>query len=104
MKRLVSVAALLAATSSIAYAQNTLPQTNDAYFRAAQAALQERLRVTPNTNRAKNVILFVGDGMGISTVTAGRIYEGQKARRRRRVELADHGKAALCGSVEDLHA
>jgi alkaline phosphatase len=61
MRRLVSVAALLAATSSIAYAQNTLPQTNDAYFRAAQSALQERLRVTPNTNRAKNVILFVGE-------------------------------------------
>lgn len=78
MIRLVSVAALLATSGSIAYAQNTLPQTNDAYFRAAQAALQERLRVTPNTNRAKNVILFVGDGMGISTVTAGRIYEGQK--------------------------
>ena len=34
--------------------------------------------MTPNTGRAKNVILFVGDGMGISTVTAGRIYEGQK--------------------------
>src|SRR6476469_10002619 len=26
---------------------------------------------------AKNVILFLGDGMGISTVTASRIYEGQ---------------------------
>ena len=78
MRRLVSVAALLAATGSSAYAQNTLPQLNDAYFRAAQQALQDRLRVTPNTNRAKNVILFVGDGMGISTVTAGRIYEGQK--------------------------
>jgi alkaline phosphatase len=78
MRRLVSAAALLAATGSSAYAQNTLPQRDDAYFRAAQAALQERLRVAPNTNRAKNVILFVGDGMGISTVTAGRIYEGQK--------------------------
>src|SRR5919112_1849902 len=78
MRRLVSVAALLAAASSSAYAQNTLPQINDSYFRAAQAALQERLKVTPNTNRAKNVILFVGDGMGISTITAGRIYEGQK--------------------------
>jgi alkaline phosphatase len=78
MRRLVTVAALLTATSSIAYAQNTLPQLNDSYFRAAQSALQERLRVTLNTNRAKNVILFVGDGMGISTVTAGRIYEGQK--------------------------
>src|ERR671921_3007388 len=78
MRRVVSAAALLAATGSTAYAQNTLPQLNDAYFRSAQAALQERLRVTPNPGRAKNVILFVGDGMGISTVTAGRIYEGQK--------------------------
>jgi alkaline phosphatase len=78
MRRLVSVAALLAAASSSAYAQSTLPQNNDPYFRAAQSALQERLKVTPNTNRAKNVILFVGDGMGISSITAGRIYEGQK--------------------------
>jgi alkaline phosphatase len=28
--------------------------------------------------RARNVILFIGDGMGISTITAARIYEGQK--------------------------
>lgn len=28
--------------------------------------------------RAKNVILFIGDGMGISTVSAARIYAGQK--------------------------
>ncbi|GAA4365315.1 alkaline phosphatase [Kangiella marina] len=28
---------------------------------------------------AKNVILFVGDGMGVSTVTAARIFAGQKA-------------------------
>lgn len=27
--------------------------------------------------RAKNVILFVGDGMGVSTVTAARIFDGQ---------------------------
>ncbi len=78
MRLLTSVATLLVATSSAAYSQNTLPQINDAYFRSAQSALQERLRVSPNTGRAKNVILFVGDGMGISTVTAGRIYEGQK--------------------------
>ena len=26
---------------------------------------------------AKNVILFIGDGMGVSTVTATRIYDGQ---------------------------
>lgn len=28
-------------------------------------------------NKAKNVILFIGDGMGISTVTASRILDGQ---------------------------
>ncbi|MEE4163029.1 MAG: alkaline phosphatase, partial [Woeseiaceae bacterium] len=27
--------------------------------------------------RARNVILFIGDGMGVSTVTAARIYDGQ---------------------------
>ena len=27
--------------------------------------------------RAKNVILFIGDGMGVSTVTAARIFDGQ---------------------------
>ncbi|WP_379922804.1 alkaline phosphatase [Erythrobacter sp. R86502] len=28
--------------------------------------------------KARNVILFIGDGMGISTITAARIYEAQK--------------------------
>lgn len=28
-------------------------------------------------NRAKNVILFIGDGMGVSTITAARIFDGQ---------------------------
>ncbi len=40
MRRFVSVAALLAATGSTAYAQNTLPQANDAYFRAARSAFR----------------------------------------------------------------
>ncbi len=31
----------------------------------------------PGQGKAKNVILFVGDGMGISTITAARILEGQ---------------------------
>lgn len=38
----------------------------------------DRLASAPPPARAKNVILFIGDGMGISTVTAARIYEGQK--------------------------
>ena len=31
----------------------------------------------PNTNHAKNVIIFVGDGMCIQTGTMARIYKGQ---------------------------
>lgn len=28
--------------------------------------------------QVKNVILFIGDGMGLSTLTAARIFKGQK--------------------------
>jgi alkaline phosphatase len=33
---------------------------------------------TPATGRARNVVLFLGDGMGLSTVTAARIFAGQQ--------------------------
>lgn len=42
---------------------------------AAVPALAED---APADSRAKNVILFIGDGMGISTITAARIYDAQK--------------------------
>lgn len=42
---------------------------------AAVPALAED---APEQPRAKNVILFIGDGMGISTITAARIYDGQR--------------------------
>ncbi|XP_037075229.1 alkaline phosphatase-like [Pollicipes pollicipes] len=32
----------------------------------------------PNRNTAKNIIVFIGDGMGIPTITAARIYKGQQ--------------------------
>ena len=31
-----------------------------------------------NTNKAKNVILFIGDGMSLETLTAARIYKAQQ--------------------------
>jgi alkaline phosphatase len=58
--------------------QGALPQSDDSYFQAAAADLDRRLQEQPITGQAKNIILFVGDGMGVSTLTAGRIYEGQK--------------------------
>lgn len=44
----------------------------------AKAQVEANQNLQPNTNRARNVILFVGDGMGITTVTAARILDGQQ--------------------------
>lgn len=44
----------------------------------AKADLEERLNVArPLHKMARNIIIFVGDGMGISTITASRILKGQ---------------------------
>uniref|UniRef100_UPI000A846BF3 alkaline phosphatase n=1 Tax=Erythrobacter sp. CCH5-A1 TaxID=1768792 RepID=UPI000A846BF3 len=45
---------------------------------ASPVLAKERRAKPPEEPRAKNVILFIGDGMGISTITAARIYDGQK--------------------------
>jgi alkaline phosphatase len=47
------------------------------WYNAGANAIDDAKKVFPNVRRAKNVILFVGDGMGISTVTAARILAGQ---------------------------
>jgi alkaline phosphatase len=66
------------AASAAAAEDATLVQIDDPYFRQSQETLQRILTQQRNTNRAKNVILVVGDGMGFSTVTAARIFEGQQ--------------------------
>ncbi|XP_008300381.1 intestinal-type alkaline phosphatase-like [Stegastes partitus] len=42
-------------------------------------ALNAALNLQPNMHKAKNIILFLGDGMGVPTVTAARILKGQLA-------------------------
>lgn len=56
----------------------TSAETPRDWYEEAQAELQRSLAREENTGLAKNIILFVGDGMGISTVTAARIYDGQE--------------------------
>jgi len=51
-------------------------QAADSYFVKGAAAVKARAAERAH-KPAKNVILFVGDGMGISTITAARIYAGQ---------------------------
>lgn len=81
------LAALLAALtfSASATAQVITPAitkgaqvTTEDYRRQARDELARLKASTPINARAKNVIIFIGDGMGISTLTAARIYQGQK--------------------------
>ncbi|MCH8265378.1 MAG: alkaline phosphatase, partial [Proteobacteria bacterium] len=41
------------------------------------SSLSTRINIVPNLSTARNVILFIGDGMGVTTVTAARIFDGQ---------------------------
>ena len=75
---LAGVGAVALAASAAAADNATLVQGNDPYYLQSQAKLQSILAQQRNTNQAKNVILIVGDGMGFSTVTAARIFEGQQ--------------------------
>ena len=69
--------AKLAPEAAVSRPSVTPQQAGDSYYE--KAAENVGARAGDNyTARAKNVILFIGDGMGISTVTAGRIYAGQQ--------------------------
>ena len=48
------------------------------WLREGRRAVAQARRQRLIARRARNVILFVGDGMGVATVTAARILEGQR--------------------------
>lgn len=51
----------------------------DYWYEEARLALKKRLAgYEGKTGRAKNVVFLVGDGMGASTLTASRIFKGQR--------------------------
>lgn len=52
-------------------------KSRDQWYEDGQRAVQAAKRLKARGGRAKNIILFIGDGMGVSTVTAARILEGQ---------------------------
>jgi alkaline phosphatase len=60
--------------SNAAIIENT---RSNAWYSDAEAKIAATTQANLNRGAAKNVILFVGDGMGISTVTAARILAGQ---------------------------
>jgi alkaline phosphatase len=78
--KLTSVAMLLASSlltvSAVSNAE-TISENPKFWLDSGKQSLADAEKLKPNENNAKNVILFVGDGMGISTITAARIFEGQ---------------------------
>ena len=77
----LAVLATLSLLSALAQAQPTPavqgPESVADWDSAGKAFIAQGKALKDNTRHAKNVILFVGDGMGIATITAARILEGQ---------------------------
>lgn len=71
-----------APTGEVAQAPATSPSPEPAprpWFEEGRAALQSRLAEQPIEGRARNVVLMIGDGMGVATATAIRLHVNQAA-------------------------
>jgi alkaline phosphatase len=56
----------------------TFAEDQNTWINDGEVALAAAKKLYPEARHAKNVILFIGDGMGISTITGSRIFEGQQ--------------------------
>ncbi|TJZ89409.1 alkaline phosphatase [Paracoccus gahaiensis] len=72
----LAVIAAIAASGAVA---QDISQADSDWFTAGQATIEQRLALQPNTNRARNVILFNADGNGVGTNYAIRLFAGQQA-------------------------
>ncbi len=85
--RIIIVRKIVATTVLFVFTISTIAQVDQYPVKRVESAETwsrdgwnaiERAKKTPiRTGKAKNVILFIGDGMGVSTLTAARIFEGQ---------------------------
>ncbi|HKY33194.1 MAG TPA: alkaline phosphatase [Candidatus Polarisedimenticolia bacterium] len=76
------LALLAAAAAALATAGPAVPAVQDpgrdAWMESGREAVRRAVSPGEGEGTARSVILFVGDGMGLSTVTAARILEGQR--------------------------
>jgi alkaline phosphatase len=75
LKRLIIATVCFIVMTGIVQPAEPAPE---AWFKAGRQAVIDAKHLHPNERHAKNVILFIGDGMGVSTITAARIYDGQQ--------------------------
>jgi len=74
-----SALAVIAAMTATGAAAQEIAQAGNDWYTAGQATIEARLALQPNTNRAKNIILFNADGNGVGTNYAIRLFAGQQA-------------------------
>ncbi|WP_353217968.1 alkaline phosphatase [Sandarakinorhabdus sp.] len=77
MRAAILAAMLALPVSALAAGPILDTPVQDDWWQGGRAALDARLKIVNRPKRAKNVILMVGDGMGIATITAARIFDGQ---------------------------
>jgi alkaline phosphatase len=77
-KSLLLAATMVAGANLVYSAALPASQTGNAWYQASEQQIANKQSLAAG-RKAKNVILFVGDGMGVSTLTAARILEGQRA-------------------------
>ncbi|MBD1558422.1 alkaline phosphatase [Vibrio sp. S9_S30] len=70
---MLAIGVIVAATANA-----NVPQQSDTWYQEAKSTIAAAKERKPIDGPAKNVILFVGDGMSVGTITAARIYAGQK--------------------------
>ena len=92
MRSLILWAALLSAPLSAQPFQTSA--SAEPSWKKAVSEIEARKGTKGADARAKNVILFIGDGMGVSTITAARIFEAQQRAKRHALSA---GGAALPG-------
>ena len=77
----VLLAAVVTVLPGSTIADTIFPPPNaespETWFDAGRRTVEELKSLRKNKRQARNVILFLGDGMGVSTVTAARILAGQ---------------------------
>ncbi|MEE3100761.1 MAG: alkaline phosphatase, partial [Pseudomonadota bacterium] len=83
LRNTAAIALALATLGGAAAAQTAaqtadLPQAGSGWFTDGKAAIDARLAAQPIVKRAKNVILFIADGMGVGTNFAIRVFDGQQ--------------------------
>lgn len=82
MKLKFTSAAIVLSITVSTFGQISFPvkrqENRDAWRRDGWSAVDNAKREKVRRKKAKNVILFIGDGMGVSTLTAARIFEGQR--------------------------